>query len=517
MAAGAFLVPYLLAFLFLGIPICWIEWTISRHAGRLSGLASTPGLFSVVTKEGKLRYLGSLALFIPIIIFMYYIYAESWCLAYAWFFITGKLSLAREELYLNFFIQFINNGAGEDFPSYSPRLVFFLTTFFLTFLLVFLKITKGIQRLFRFVLCVLLLITVVLVIRVLTLSVFRPELPAPEILDGLGYLWNPDWNQLTKPTVWITAIGQLFFTLSVGIGIIHTCASSLTKKDDIVLSGLTTCAAKEFIEICLGGLIFIPAAFIFFGITDMESIAKAGTFSLSFIALPPLFDTMAAGWIIGACFYFLVFLAGLYASITLLQPLLIFFEEGFGLRRNMAVFLLLILTLAGSSAIFFSPGLTVMDTADYYTCNVVIPVFALLETLLFIFFFKVETGIKEAGYGAAMKIPRLFGFTVRYITPLFLLGILGWGLFEQMKLWLNPGSLAGGLLVSWNPDLHDSLVQWFKPDWNGWQPQSDTEVETIVALTIIFVLIAFLQFISWPRMSRRYHAYLHALPPEEQE
>ena len=514
---SAFIIPYLLAFLFLGIPICWMEWILGRRAGRLSGLSSAPGLLNVITNEGKLRYLGVLAIFIPAVIFMYYIYAVSWCLAYSWFYISGMAILPREEAYQNFFEQFIGNGSGEYFSSGNLRLTFFLITFTTAFLLVFRGITHKIKRICQISMLFLFLTSLILAVRVLTLSILRPELPAPEILSSLGYLWNPEWNQLTNPTVWITAIGQTFFTLSVSMGVIHTYSSYLTKNDDLVLCSLASCTIKEFAEICLGGLIFIPAAFIFFGITTMESMAKTGTFSISFVGLPPLFDTMPLGWILAACFYFSFFMAGIFTSVTLLQPIVTFFEEGLGMRRNRAVLLLCFLTLAGAGAIFYSPGLPVMDTADYYTCNVLIPIFAFMEILLFIFVFKVDTGIKEAGYGAAMRLPRSFGFMTRFITPLFLMVILSWGLFEQFKLWLNPACYAGNLFVLWQPEMHKSLVLWLKPDWSTWHPYTVLEIQTLLTLTAIFIFIAVLHYFSWPRMSRQYHAYLHALPPEESE
>ncbi|MGC9328217.1 MAG: sodium:calcium symporter, partial [Candidatus Hinthialibacter sp.] len=91
---GAFMIPYFIAFLVVGIPTCWAEWIMGRRAGRLTGLSSAPGLFGALTRGSKLRYVGSLGLFIPLVIYLYYVYIESWCLAYAFFTLTGKLNLA---------------------------------------------------------------------------------------------------------------------------------------------------------------------------------------------------------------------------------------------------------------------------------------------------------------------------------------------------------------------------------------------------------------------------------------
>src|SRR5690606_5470441 len=124
--------------------------------------------------------------------------------------------------------------------------------------------------------------------RVLTLGTPDPAQPEQNVLNGLGFMWNPGdvGTQLLNPELWLAAAGQIFFSLSVGFGVIITYASYLHEKNDVVLSGLTATAANEFCEVALGGLITVPAAFIFLGVAG---IAGQGTFGLGFTVLPQVF------------------------------------------------------------------------------------------------------------------------------------------------------------------------------------------------------------------------------------
>ena len=106
---------------------------------------------------------------------------------------------------------------------------------------------------------------IILFIRVLTLGTPDPAHPDWNVNNGLGFVWNPDFSTLLSARVWLEAAGQIFFTLSVGIGVILTYASYLRKGDDVVLSGTTAASTNEVAEVILGGSIILPAAFIFFG------------------------------------------------------------------------------------------------------------------------------------------------------------------------------------------------------------------------------------------------------------
>ena len=167
-------------------------------------------------------------------------------------------------------------------------------------------------------------------IRVLTLGTPDASKPDQSVLTGLGFMWNPRLETLRDPQTWLAAAGQIFFSLSVGFGIIVNYASYLKKDDDVVLSGLTASSMNEFFEVCLGGMITMTAAFIFLG----TAAGTFGTFGLGFNALPNVFAVMPGGRVFGFVWFTMLFLAAITSSISMLQPVIAFLEEGFDLKRH---------------------------------------------------------------------------------------------------------------------------------------------------------------------------------------
>lgn len=489
---GAFMIPYFVAFLLVGIPICWAEWIMGRRAGRISGLSSVPGIMGVLTKGSPLRFVGALGLFVPTIIYMYYVYVESWCLAYAYFMATGKLSLGEEEgskPYATFFQEFSgisDYSSPEYFTTIAVSYGFFLFAFFVNFYFIYRGLSRGIELFCRFAMPLLMIMACILAVRVLTLGAPFADAPEQNVVNGLGYMWNPDWSALLDVKVWIAACGQIFFSLSVGFGIIMTYASYLSKKDDVVLSGLTSSSMNQFCEVCLGGLIVIPSAVIFLGLAQMASVADAGTFSIGFVVMPYIFEMMPGGIWFGAMFFFLLFLAGVTSSLSMLQPAIAFLEEGFGLSRKASVTILGMLTFMGANAIILAPGLEAMDAVDNYASNIGIPMLALFEVFIFIFVLKVAVGVKEANLGADMPIPKVFGYII-YISPIFLFLILGWWVYDQ-------------------------ILTFASPDFEG---MDNIELISILVMVTFLIMLGIMQSLAWPRMLRRYRTYQKVMLDED--
>ena len=207
----------------------------------------------------------------------------------------------------------------------------------LNFFFLYKGISKGIEVLAKIGMPLLFLFGIVLAIRVLTLGTPDPTLPANNISNGMAFIWNPDFSMLRKAEVWLTAAGQIFFTLSLGEGIINTYASYLREEEDIALNGITTASTNEFAEIILGGTIAIPAAVAFFGIEGTKAIAQSGAFDLGFQALPVIFQKIPLGHLFGALWFFLLFIAGVTSSVALTQPAVAFLEDEFHWSRKRAV------------------------------------------------------------------------------------------------------------------------------------------------------------------------------------
>jgi len=428
---GAFMIPYFCALVFLGIPICWAEWSMGKYGGQF-GFNSCPAIFGVLGRGRVWRYLGVLGLLIPVIIYMYYVYIESWCLQYAWNYVTGAIDLGTDKSkYVEKSAEFFTRVTADNADgvilggSLHPSVVFWAIVFAINFFLIYRGLSRGIEKFCIYAMPLMGVFAFAVLVRVLTLGTPDPGLPEQNVLNGLGFMWNPkptndggSWvAALGNPQVWMNAAGQIFFSLSVGFGVIINYASYLRRNDDVVLSGLTACSTNEFFEVCLGGLITIPAAFIFLGAVG----AQGGTFTIGFTTLPVVFQYMPFGRLFGAVWFFMLFLAAITSSLSMLQPAIAFLEEALGIGRKASVTLLGLLTALGSFfVIWFSRNLAALDTMDFWVGTAMIFVLAMVQVFLFSWVFGADKGARFAEIGAEMKLPGMFKFVIKYVSPLYL-------------------------------------------------------------------------------------------------
>lgn len=336
---GSFMIAYFCAFIFLGIPLCWVEWAIGRRAGFLGGHSCASALM-LISRHPLWKYLGVLGVMTPLSISMYYMYLEGWTLGYCYNTAIGALSLHDSEQFSNFFSGFTGsaqNGAVYDL-SKSNLIYFFIFAVFANLFLLYRGITKGIEWFSKWSIPVLLITALFILIRVLTLGTPDATHPERNINEGLGYMWNPektillvdgktvamvpagtDEEQkaaliarvqasqpgqlvteqhisliegLKNPELWIAAAGQIFLSLSVGFGILVCYASYVGRGKDIALSSLTANTANEVVEVGIAGMMIVPAAVSLLGVA---AAAGASTFGLGFTVLPEVFAAMPGG------------------------------------------------------------------------------------------------------------------------------------------------------------------------------------------------------------------------------
>jgi hypothetical protein len=301
-------------------------------------------------------------------------------------------------------------------------------------------------------------LAVIVLVRVMTLGTPDPNRPDQSVIGGLGFMWNPQPDKLLDPQTWLAASGQIFFSLSVGFGIIVNYASYLRENDDVVLSGLTSSSMNEFFEVCLGGLITLPAAFIFLGV----AAGTMGTFDLGFVALPNVFAMMPAGRFFGFLWFFMLFVAAVTSSVSMLQPVIAFLEEGFDLKRHASVTLLGLLAALGCGfVVYFSGGLVALDTFDFWVGSVLIFLLAMVQSIFYGWFFGIERGEQEAHRGAHIRIPRIVQYMLKYVVPVYLLVIFAGFCWEKLpsrdeRLFETEAALATSLNAgSIDPALRD--------------------------------------------------------------
>jgi NSS family neurotransmitter:Na+ symporter len=416
---GAFMIAYFVSFLLIGIPLCWSEWTLGRMGGR-SGFHSTAAVLHAVLRRPWAKYVGALGFVVVTLIYCYYVVIEAWCLGYAANAVAGTFHSGPMD-FGAFFAHHsgqAENGASMHFGLRDVGL-FLILTFALNLFFVYRGLSRGIEWVCRYGLPALILIGLIILVRVLTLGTPDPAKPEQNVLNGLGFLWNPGavGTDLLNPQLWLAAASQVFFSLSIGMGVIITYASYLKPKDDVVLSGLTAAAANEVCEVGIGGLMTIPAAYVFLGATGIVG----GTMGMGFVVLPEVFALMAGGQLFAVLYFSLLFLAAITSSLSMLQPGIALLEEGLGLGRRASVTILGLLTAAGTVCVwYFSKDLKALDTIDFWTTNVLLFIQASMIVVIFGWVIGVERGLAEARRGAQMSIPAFWGPIIRYVCPLFL-------------------------------------------------------------------------------------------------
>ena len=428
---GAFMIPYFIFFLLLGIPLMWIEWGIGRHGGKFRH-GSAPGMFDVLWKNKLAKYFGALGLLISLIILIYYTYIESWTLGFSFFSLIGTFSDQTVQSMPNFLSSYQGITQSEHFTSILTSYGFMIVTFSANFWILYGGISQGIEKLAKIAMPLLFLFGIIILIRVFTLGTPDPSKPENSVINGLAFIWNPDFSQLGNPTIWLAAAGQIFFTLSLGMGTIHAYASYLKPKDDLVLSGLATSSTNELAEVILGGSIAIPIAVAFFGLPATQEFAKGGAFNLGFVVMPVIFGTaLPLGELFGFLWFLLLFFAGITSSVAMGQPIIAFLEDEFGMSRKKSVITLGIVVLVAVQFVIFFLQYGFLDEMDYWAGTFGLVVFALIESVLFMWIFGGEKAWAEMNEGGDIKIPRFFFYIMKFVTPLLLFGIMIWWFFED--------------------------------------------------------------------------------------
>lgn len=493
---GAFMLAYAISFLIIGLPIGWAEWAMGRHAGQF-GYNSAPGAFAVIVRRRWAKYLGIIGVIVPVVIYMYYVFIESWCLGYAVNFWGGKLSLKDAGETVGYFARF--TGAAGDASamafSWDSALPWLLGVFIFNFYLIYRGISGGIEKMCKIAMPTLIVLALLLLVRVLTLGAPNADRPHDNVTNGLGYLWNPTKimvvktapeagdqprevvgakaieeakaevaasggalrlrevgviEQLANPSLWLAAAGQIFFSLSVGFGVIIVYASYMKKDDDVVLSGLTASSTNEVCEVALGGLITVPAAVAFLGVAGVAGQAGVG---LGFKILPLVFSQMPAGAFFGGAFFFMLFLAAVTSSISMLQPGIAFVEESLGVARRVSVSILGLLTIFGTGfVLYFSGDLKALDTLDFWVGTFLIFLLATIQIIIFGWVWGIDQGFEEMHRGAAIRVPWIFRPIIQWVCPLFLIGVfVMWLLKEVFGYDLTSG--AAGAVSYYVTDL----------------------------------------------------------------
>ena len=420
---GAFMIPYFVAFFLLAMPLMWIEWSTGRIGGKHNH-GSLPGMFDVMWNHPFAKYLGVSGLFVSTIVMIYYCYIESWTLGFAYFALTKEFFNEHTIKEMSSFLGSYQGTEVGHFDGIGTAYFFLIITVAANFYILWHGISGGIEKLAKVAMPLLLIFGIFLTVYVFTIGTPNPSIPENNVWAGFAFIWNPDFSQLSNAKIWLAAAGQVFFTLSVGMGTLQAYASYLSEKDDIALSGLATASINEFVEVILGGSIAIPIAVAFFGLTTATMIAQSGAFNLGFVSMAVIFQELPFGNFIGFMWFLLLFFAGITSSVAMAQPIISFLKEQFNFSHRKAVTIIGVSLFICVQFVVFFLQFGFLDELDYWAGTFGLVIVALSEVVVFAWIYGMDKGWEEINKGADIKIPKIVYYVIKYITPVYLFVIL---------------------------------------------------------------------------------------------
>lgn len=398
---GIFLLVYLVLAVTFGFALMCAEIAIGRKTGQ-----SAIGAFRTLNK--KYSFIGVLASVIPVIILPYYSVIGGWVTKYLVVFASGGANEAAADDYFESFIA----------KPVEP-IVWFLVFIGLTAVIVLLGVEKGVEKVSKFMMPVLIVLTVF----VAAYSMFMPG-----AMEGVKYYLTPDFSKFSATTV-LSAMGQLFYSMSLAMGIMITYGSYM-KKDVNLEKSVRQIEIFDTGIAFLAGLMIIPAVFVFSG-GDETALGKGP--GLMFITLPKVFDSMKGGTVIGALFFLLVLFAALTSSISLMETVVSIVRDklGWGRKKICIVVLIFSIALGLPSSLGFGllsdlsiNGMTILDIFDFLSNSILMPIVALLTCIFVGYVLKPKALIEEIEISAPFKAKTLFTVVIKYIAPVCIILIL---------------------------------------------------------------------------------------------
>lgn len=398
---GIFLLSYVILAVTFGFALMLAEISIGRKTGK-----------SAIEAYGSLNkkwgFLGKLTSIVPMIILPYYCVIGGWVIKYFVTFVSGQGKAAAEA---NFFTGFISK-TGEP-------IVWLFVYIALTAVIVMLGVEKGIEKFSKVLMPVLVALSLGIAIYTLTL---------PGAGAGVKYYFMPDFDKFSVMTV-LAALGQLFYSLSISMGILITYGSYMPKNSSIEKSVHQIELFDSGIAI-VAGLMIVPSVFVFTG--GNEDMLQAGA-GLMFEMLPKIFSTIPLGNIIGVVFFLLVFFAALTSSISLMETVVSIIQDKLHLKRTT----ICLIVVAGCT-LFALPstlgfglwenikifGLNFLDFFDFISNSVIMPIVALLTCAFVGYVIKPKTLSEEIALTGKFKSEKIFTVIIKYIAPVCILAIL---------------------------------------------------------------------------------------------
>lgn len=400
---GIFLLVYLLLSITIGYPLMVSETALGRLTGK-----SPVGAFTQFGKKPFFKISGWFNAVIPMLIVPYYSVIGGWVMKYLFEYLRGSTQELAADGYFN---SFIGNAASVE--------IWFIAFVALTFLVIIAGVDKGVERVSKIMMPLLIALAVIISIYSMT---------RPGALEGVKYFLIPDFKNFSLMTV-VAAMGQMFYSLSIGMGILYTYGSYLKKDVDIEKSTFQVIGFDTAVAV-LAGLMIIPAVFAFSG--GAPETLQAGP-ALMFITIPKVFASMGFGTIGGLLFFLLVFFAALTSSISLFETSVSTLVDQLGWSRKKASIAIAVFSVAlgTASALGFSVldfvkilGMSILDFFDFLTNSLMMPIAAFTTCVLVIKVVGLHQITGEVKLSSDFKLKKMYNSFMKYVVPFCLIVIL---------------------------------------------------------------------------------------------
>ena len=401
---GAFLIPYLIAIFAAGLPLLFLDYAVGHKFRKAPPTA--------YKKLMNAESLGWWQVMVTLLIGIYYASVLSWAGSYMFYSIGQQWGTDTQSFFFNTYLQ---NGEGLSL-GFVPTLFFGLAIVWAAVIFIlFGGVRRGVELANKIFMPLLVILFSILVIQALRL---------PGAVDGLNAFFTPNWEAMANYKVWLAAFGHIFFSLSVGFGIMLTYASYLKKKTNLTGSGLVVALANSSFEILAGIGIFAALGFMAFSSGSSVDEVVSGGIGLAFIAFPKIISSLGAGGdLFGFLFFASLTVAGITSMVSILQVPIAAFQDKLGWSRRRAVAI-----IAGGSAVvstlLFSThsAITFVDIIDYFANNIGIVGGGLLSIILVSWFKRPLVAQLQAHINqySSVKLGKGWDFMLTVITPLSL-------------------------------------------------------------------------------------------------
>ncbi len=414
---GAFLIPYIIALITAGIPLLILEYAIGHER-----IGSAPLAYAKIRRRWE--WLGWWAVtFVMFGIVLYYTVIIAWCVNF--FVLSFNLGWGSDpnQYFFKDFLQ-VSSSPGDLGSIRTPILFALIVVWVLAWAIVYRGVSRGIELANKIMMPLLLVLTVILVAWAVTL---------PGAAAGLKAYVEPDFSKLSNPQVWIDAYSQIFFTLSLGFGIMIAYASYLPDKANITGTGVLTAAINSGYSLFAGTAVFAVLGFM--ATSQHKPLADVVTQSigLAFVAYPKAMSLMPGGNIFGALFFLCLTVAGLSSAISIMEAFVSAVVDKFGMRRKPLVTMVCFLGFLGSIIFTTNAGLLWLDIVDHFITHYGLVVVGILECVIVGWMFRIPVLRQHVNKISSIQLGPWWDFLIKIFVPLTLTVILAGDLIHEVQ------------------------------------------------------------------------------------